>query len=53
MPGSSLYDYGDGVRSTASTASEDEADLSKVFLNEKFVPTVISYQTLEKTSKFS
>ena len=33
MPGSSLYDYGDGVRSTASTTTEDEKDLSKVYLN--------------------
>ena len=33
MPGSMLFDYGDGVRSTASTAKEDEKDLSKVSLN--------------------
>lgn len=33
MPGSSLYDYGDGVRSTCSTAAEDEKDLTKVTLN--------------------
>ena len=33
MPGSLLYDYGDGVRSTASSAKEDETDLSKVFLD--------------------
>ena len=33
MQGSSLYDYGDGIRSTASTAAEDEKDLSKVYLN--------------------
>lgn len=33
MPGSALYDYGDGVRSTCSTASEDEKDLNKVELN--------------------
>ena len=33
MPGSMLFDYGDGVRSTASTAKEDETDLSKVSLN--------------------
>lgn len=33
MLGSSLYDYGDGVRSAASTASEDEQDLRKVSLN--------------------
>ena len=33
MPGSYLYDYGDGVRSTCATAEEDEKDLSKVSLN--------------------
>jgi len=30
MPGSSLYDYGDGIRFGASTGAEDEPDLSKV-----------------------
>ena len=33
MPGSLLFDYGDGIRSTASTAKEDETDLSKVSIN--------------------
>jgi thiamine kinase-like enzyme len=33
MPGSLLFDYGDGVRSTASTSKEDETDLSKVSLD--------------------
>lgn len=33
MPGSMLFDYGDGIRSTASTAKEDETDLSKVKLD--------------------
>jgi len=33
MPGSVLYDYGDGVRSAASNALEDEKDLNKVYLN--------------------
>lgn len=33
MPGSGLYDYGDGIRSTCSTALEDEKDLSKVSIN--------------------
>lgn len=33
MPGSLLFDYGDGIRSTASNAKEDETDLSKVTLN--------------------
>lgn len=37
MPGSGLYDYGDGIRSAASNATEDEKDLDKVFLrNELF-----------------
>lgn len=30
MPGLALYDFGDSIRFGASTASEDEADLSKV-----------------------
>ena len=30
MPGLSLYDFGDAIRSSATTALEDEADLSKV-----------------------
>jgi hypothetical protein len=30
MPGSSLYDFGDSVRSAANLAAEDEQDLSKV-----------------------
>lgn len=33
MPGSLLFDYGDGVRSTSSNASEDETDLGKVYIN--------------------
>jgi Ser/Thr protein kinase RdoA (MazF antagonist) len=33
MPGSALYDYGDAIRSGASTAAEDETDLSKVHLD--------------------
>ena len=35
MPGSLLYDYGDALRFAASSASEDETDLSKIcFLQE-------------------
>jgi N-acetylhexosamine 1-kinase len=30
MPGSMLYDFGDSIRFGASTAAEDEKDLSKV-----------------------
>lgn len=33
MPGSMLFDYGDGIRSTACTAKEDEQDLSKVSID--------------------
>lgn len=37
MPGSALYDFGDALRIGASTAAEDETDLSKVnFDCEKF-----------------
>ena len=33
MPGSMLYDYGDALRFGASTAYEDEKDLSKVWFD--------------------
>ena len=33
MPGSTLYDYGDAIRFGASTAAEDEPDLSKISVN--------------------
>ena len=33
MPGSSLFDLGDGIRSACSNAFEDELDISKIFLN--------------------
>lgn len=33
MPGISLYDFGDSMRSGASSAKEDETDLSKVYLD--------------------
>ncbi len=33
MPGSMLFDYGDGVRSTSANSKEDEVDLSKVSIN--------------------
>lgn len=33
MPGSALYDYGDAIRYGASTAAEDEPDLSKIRLD--------------------
>ncbi len=33
MPGSSLYDFGDAIRFCASTAPEDEEDISKISLD--------------------
>lgn len=33
MKGSGLYDYGDGVRSAASNALEDETNLNNVYIN--------------------
>lgn len=33
MPGSALYDFGDAIRFGASTAAEDEEDLSKISLD--------------------
>lgn len=33
MPGLSLYDFGDSIRTGANTGAEDELDLSKVALN--------------------
>ena len=33
MPGLSLYDFGDSIRTGASTGAEDETDLSKVTLD--------------------
>ena len=35
MPGSMLFDYGDGIRSTASSASEDETDLDKIYIDKE------------------
>lgn len=32
MPGSALYDFGDGIRFGASAAAEDEKDLNKVYM---------------------
>ena len=33
MPGSVLYDFGDSIRFGASTAAEDEIDLTKVSMS--------------------
>ncbi len=46
MPGSVLYDFGDGIRFGASSAAEDERDLDKVWLRldmfEAFVKGFVS-----------
>jgi hypothetical protein len=34
MPGSVLFDFGDAIRFGASSADEDETDLSKVYMRE-------------------
>ena len=36
MPGLSLYDFGDAIRSGATHALEDEKDLDKVYVNLEF-----------------
>lgn len=41
MPGSLLYDVGDGIRSACSNAFEDETDLSKVFINVSLVKSYL------------
>ena len=41
MPGSALYDFGDSIRFGASSAAEDEQDLSKVY----FVPELFEAYT--------
>lgn len=46
MPGLSLYDFGDSIRFGASTASEDEKDLSKVSMSlELFEAYTLGYLT--------
>lgn len=42
MPGSSLYDFGDLVRSSASPAAEDEKDLSKIFVDLGIFERIVS-----------
>lgn len=42
MPGSALYDFGDLVRTSATTAAEDEKDLTKVVFDNKL------YEALEQ-----
>ena len=36
MPGSMLYDFGDALRIGASTAAEDETDMSRIHFNEEY-----------------
>jgi len=58
MPGSLLFDYGDGIRSTASNAKEDETDLSKVYLDldlfkaytDGYLSEMAPYMTYEEVS---
>lgn len=37
MPGCILYDYGDGLRTTMTSAAEDETDLSKITINKSYI----------------
>lgn len=49
MPGSSLYDFGDMVRSSSCTAAEDEADLSRVRIDlTMFAALVRGYLSVAK-----
>ena len=41
MPGSSLYDFGDMVRTSTCTEAEDEKDLSKIEMNIEFYKALI------------
>ena len=41
MPGSALYDFGDAIRFGASTAAEDEKDLSKVSMDINLYETYV------------
>ncbi len=42
MPGSALYDFGDGVRTSASTAAEDVPDISKMGISEEIYSSYVS-----------
>lgn len=58
MPGSLLFDYGDGIRSTASNAREDETNLDEVYINldlfkaytDGYMSEMASYLTEEELS---
>ena len=41
MPGLAGYDFGDSIRSGANAANEDEADLSKVYVNFDFYESYV------------
>lgn len=41
MPGSSLFDVGDGIRSACSNSFEDELDENKIFLNLEFTKSYL------------
>jgi hypothetical protein len=50
MPGLSLYDFGDMVRSAASLAAEDEQDLSRVVLDlDRFEQLAAGYLTATRS----
>jgi hypothetical protein len=51
MPGSSLYDFGDSIRSGANPADEDEKDLSKVCLELELYES-FAHGFLESAGKF-
>ena len=42
MPGSALYDFGDGVRTSASTAAEDDPDFTKMGIDEGIFTAYVS-----------
>lgn len=56
MPGSSLFDLGDGIRSACSNSFEDETDEDKIFLNleltkaylDGYLDEMIDYLTLDE-----
>jgi len=42
MPGSALYDFGDGIRSAVNPAAEDERDLSLICVNDDYYEKFVS-----------
>jgi Ser/Thr protein kinase RdoA (MazF antagonist) len=51
MPGSVLYDFGDMVRSTTTTAAEDEPDTSKIWMDIDYFEALVKGY-LETASDF-